>query len=622
MLHPPEPRGDTGRRVPYASHAPEPAMKHLVKDAVTATLAALHQQGALKTAAPRDVAFTVDATKNATHGDFACNVAMVLAKSEGQPPRKLAESIVAALVDVHGAIDKVDVAGPGFLNFTLTARAVTSVARTVLAAGETWGRSPSTGRRVLVEFVSANPTGPVHIGHARGTFVGDALSRLLSAAGHDVVREFYINDWGKQVETLGRTIHKRYRELFGQQVALADGEYPAEYVKDIARAWRDEDGARWLDQPEYLWLERAIEIGVRENIAAIKSTLAKAGVQHDTFFAESTLHKAGKVRAIVEQYKERGATYDADAARGTEDKVRRDDSKAAQFEDRQMGGTFLKTADHGDDEDRIILRRDGTPVYLTADLTYHKDKFERGFDRIINVFGADHAGHVPRLKAGMTLLGHDSQKLDFVLVQIVRLVRNGQEVKVSKRKGTVFELADLIEEVGADPCRFIFLMKTANAQLDFDLDVVEKKSSDNPVFTFQYGHARCASILKKAVEQGVAFAGLDGLTPAVLDQLVLPEERAMLKKMSLLPEVVVAAAEALEPHRVLYYCQELIAEFHSYFTKYKKTERVIGDDRDKTQARLALVAALKATLKSAFSILGVDAPDHMTAPEEDAEAGA
>jgi arginyl-tRNA synthetase len=593
-------------------------MKQFVTDAVFATLAALHQAGALKTAAPRDVGFSVDPPKNAAHGDFACNVAMVLAKSEGQPPRKLAEAFVAGLVDVHGTIEKVDIAGPGFLNFTLSSRAVTGIVRTVLQAGERWGRSPSTGKRVLVEYVSANPTGPVHIGHARGTFVGDALARLLSAAGHDVVREFYVNDWGKQVETLGRTIHKRYRELFGQQVTLADGEYPAEYVKDIARVWKEEDGARWIDQPEHLWLERAIEIGVRENLASIRATLAKAGVQHDTFFSESTLHKAGKVRAIVDTYRTRGATYDADAARGTEDKVRRDDSKAAQFEDRQKGGTFLRTADHGDDEDRIILRRDGTPVYLTADLTYHEDKFERGFDRMINVFGADHAGHVPRLKAGMALLGHDPQKLDFMLVQIVRIVRDGQEVKVSKRKGTVFELADLIEEVGADPCRFIFLMKTANAQIDFDLDVVQQKSSDNPVFTFQYGHARCASILKKAAEQGHTFAGVDALSPAMLERLALPEERAMLKKMSLLPEVVANAADALEPHRVLYFCQELIAEFHSYFTKYKKTERVITDDRDKTQARLALVAAVQVTLKSAFAILGVDAPDHMTAPDEDA----
>jgi arginyl-tRNA synthetase len=217
---------------------------------------------------------------------------MVLAKAEGQPPRKLAEAVVSGLVDVHGVIDKVEIAGPGFLNFRLKATAITGVARTVLAAGETWGRSPSTGKRILVEFVSANPTGPVHIGHARGTFMGDAVSRLLSAAGHDVVREFYINDWGKQVETLGRTIHKRYRELYGQQVTLADGEYPAEYVKDIARAWRDEDGARWLDQPEHLWLERAIEIGVRENVAAIRRSMAQAGVQHDSWFSEAALHRA------------------------------------------------------------------------------------------------------------------------------------------------------------------------------------------------------------------------------------------------------------------------------------------------------------------------------------------
>jgi arginyl-tRNA synthetase len=343
-------------------------------------------------------------------------------------------------------------------------------------------------------------------------------------------------------------------------------------------------------------------------------------VQHDVYFSEATLHANGAVRAVVDVYAERGATYEADIARGTEDKVRREESKSAQYAERQMGGTFLKTSEHGDDEDRIILRRDGTPVYLTADLAYHKAKFDRGFDRCVDVFGADHSGHVPRIRAGMTLLGIEAARMQFVLVQIVRLTRNGEEVKVSKRKGTVYELDDLIEEVGADPCRFMFLMKSANSQMDFDLSLLEKKSSDNPVFYFQMGHARCAQILLKARETGRTFVGVEGLTDAMLATLTLPEERAILKKVSQLPAVVAQAAEALEPHKVLYFCQELIAEFHGYYTKYKNTERVVSDDPLKTQGRLAMVSALKQTLKCAFGIFGIDAPEYMEAPAEEADA--
>jgi arginyl-tRNA synthetase len=596
-------------------------MKDLVVTAITDTLHALQGQGVLRLEAGVP-AFAVESPKQAAHGDFACNVAMMLSKAEGKAPRVIAETIVKGLVDRAHVIAKIDVAGPGFLNVTLKDKAFHDVIRAVATAGDSWGTSPPTGKKVLVEFVSANPTGPVHIGHARGTFVGDALARLLKAAGHAVTREFYVNDFGKQVETLGRTVYKRYRELFGETITLADGEYPAAYVIDIAKAWRDVDGDRWLQAPEDAALARAMEFGIAENLKAIRATLALAHVEHDVYASEAELQRSGLVRRIVDDYKAKGATYEADAAHGTEASVRREDSKAAQYEEQQLGGTFLKTSQHGDAEDRIILRKDGTPVYLTADLAYHRQKYERGFDRMINVFGADHGGHVPRLKAGMALLGLDASKLDVVLVQIVRLTRDGQEVKVSKRKGTVYELRDLIEEVGADVCRFLFLMKTANAQIEFDFALVEKQSKDNPVYYFQYGHARCAAILRKAVEVGTPFVGLEHVSEASLARLVLPEEKALLKKMSLLPETVASAANALEPHRVLYYCQDLIADFHGYYTKYKKTERIISDDVELTQGRLALVAALKQTLKSAFAILGVAAPEQMNAPPDESDDAA
>ncbi len=591
-------------------------MKDSVVAVVTATLNALKGRGVLTLAAGVP-AFVVEPAKNPAHGDFACNVAMTLSKSEGKAPRQIADAIVSGLVDEARLFTKVEVAGPGFLNLTLADSAFHQVVRRVATAGESWGRSPPTGKKVLVEFVSANPTGPIHIGHARGTFVGDALARLLSAAGHEVTREFYANDYGHQVDVLARTLYKRYRELFGESITLEEGEYPADYVKEIARVWRDEDGDVWLKSDEAAALRRAQEIGIRENLSAIRETLILANVSHDVYFSEASLHANDKVMPTAAEYVARGMTYVADQARGTEDKKRRKDSKAAHFEEQQEGGTWLMTSLHGDEEDRIILRKDGSPVYLTADLTYHREKFLRGYDRMIDVFGADHAGHLARLKAGMTLLGLEASKLEFVVVQMVRIVRAGVEVKASKRKGNVFELKDLIEEAGVDACRFIFLMKTTNAQMEFNLDLLERQSKENPVFYFQYGHARCAAVLRKAVAEGQPFVGLDAVSDEQLATLVLPEEKLLLKKMSQLPEVVAAAAATSEPHRVLYFCQELIAEFHGYYTKYKRTERVISDDKIKTQGRLALVATLKQTLRNAFLILGVDAPDAMSRVEAD-----
>ena len=601
-------------------------MKQLVKELVEDTLLSLKNAGTITyEAVPQ---YNVEVPKNADHGDWSCNVAMVMSKATGKKPPELADLIIKNLVDSKKIVVSVEKAGPGFLNFRLKDSVFQSVAREVLKAGLAFGRSKpkSTGKKVMVEFVSANPTGPVHIGHARGAFMGDAIARLLDAAGHDVTREFYINDAGNQVETLGRTVYKRYQQLFGAKVELAEGEYPAEYVIDIAKAWKAEVGEAFLDKPEAEWLPKAVEVAIRENMKAIRATLAMANISHDVFFSEASLHASGKVRSIVDVYKARGVTYEAAEGKRREkgDKVRSEDSKAAKFADRQLGGTFLMTATYQenekyvlkDEEDRIILRHDGTPVYLTADLAYHKEKFDRGYDLMVDVFGADHAGHVPRIQSGMQLLGFDQKKLQFVLVQIVRITREGVEVKVGKRKGNIFELADLIEEAGSDVCRFIFLMKTANAQFDFDLGSVKKQSKDNPVFYFQYGHARCASLLKKAAEKGSPFVGAEALTDAQLSKLVLPEEKAMLKKMSQLGDVVAGAADKLEPHHVLYYCQELIADFHSYFTKFK-SDPIISADVDKTQGRLAMVAALKHTLASAFGILGISAPEHMEAPPEE-----
>ena len=603
-------------------------MRSLVRTVVEDTLAALKANGTLTFDAIGN--YNVDAPKLAEHGDWSTNIAMTMTKATGKKPAEIAQAIINGLVDHKGIVAKVELANPGFLNFKLHDVVFQRVARDVLAEGDHFGRQrpKSSGKKVNIEFVSANPTGPVHIGHARGAFLGDAVARLADAAGHEVTREFYINDFGKQVETLGRTVFKRYLQLFGKSITLAEGEYPAEYVVEIAKAWKAEVGDKYVNATEADVLAEAMAVGIRENLKKIRASLGKANISHDVFFSEASLHQSGKVKGIVDVYKARGVTYEATEGKRKEkdqkEKVRNEESKAAKYADRQLGGTFLMTASWTDekgkqplkdDEDRIILRHDGTPVYLTADLAYHKEKYDRGYDTIVDVFGADHGGHVPRIESGMFLLGAEVKKFKFLLVQIVRITRGGEEVKVSKRAGTLFELDELIDEAGADVCRFIFLMKTRDAQFDFDLDAVTKQSKDNPVFYFQYGHARCASILRKAKEKGVPFVGVDKLTDAQLARLVLPEEKQMLKKMSQLADVVASAAEKAEPHHVLYFCQELISDFHSYYTQYK-SDPIISDDIAKTQGRLALTAALKQTLKSAFGILGITAPESMTAPAE------
>lgn len=548
------------------------------------------------------VSFALDLPKNPEHGDYATNVAMLLAKPLSKPPRTIAEILLPSLIESR-LIEKAEIAGPGFINLTIKNEALQDVIAEILEAGSDFGKFKPNHQRVLVEFVSANPTGPIHLGHARSAFMGDAIARLLVAAGFDVEREFYVNDAGNQIRTLGRTIFARYSELCGREITLAKDAYPGEYVIDIAKTLRSEDGDVWLDKAESEYLPRCIEIGVRENLKSIRETLALAGIEFDNWYHESTLHDSGKLKQIVADYEQRNMLYQAEQAMGTDDKIRREESKAAQYAHQQLGGTFLKTSQYGDDEDRILLRQNGEPVYLVADLAYHQDKYARGYDRIIDVFGADHSGHLPRIRAAMRALELDDAKLEFVVVQIVRLLKDGQEVKISKRSGQIYLLSDLFEEVGTDVSRFIFLMRSAHTQFDFDLDLALKQSSDNPVFYVQYGHARMATLLKRG-----EFKSLDKKS---LHRLNLPEERHILKKMSAFPDTVFSAAVALEPHRILYFCQELIAEFHSYFTRYKQSERIISDDVELTGARLAMVAALKQTIHNALSLLAISAPDYM-----------
>jgi arginyl-tRNA synthetase len=550
-------------------------------------------------------------SKDARFGDFATNVAMLMAKGEKKNPRDVALIIASELAKNTDIVTKVEVAGPGFINLTLSPECLGSIIPTIAKASKNYGKTVrEPAQSVLVEFVSANPTGGLHLGHARGAFVGDALARLFEAAGYKVTREFYVNDAGNQIETLARTIHKRYRELFGESVTIEKGEYPGEYVIDIAKALKNIYKDKWLNQEESLWLKPIAKFGIDYNLALIKRSLANVDINIDSWFMESSLHEDGSLDALIKAYEDRSMLYEAETAVGTEEKVRRDSSKAAKFAHLQEGGWYLKTSLYGDDEDRIIKRRDGRFVYLTADLAYHHEKYARGFIEMINVFGADHSGHIGRLKAGMEALGHDPAKLRFAVVQMVRLLRDGKELKFSKRSGEVIGLEDLIDEVGKDVSRFVFLMRSPNSQFDLDIDILSKESQDNPVFYVQYGHARMATILKKAEEKGIS---IEPQSFGIVEQeaLCLPEERELLLKTTELAEVVQEALLALEPHRLIFFCQDLIRSFHSYFTKYRHSEKIISDDVLKTKARLALVFALKTCIANALSFLGLTAPDYM-----------
>lgn len=556
-------------------------------------------------------------SKNPLHGDFASNAAMIMAKNEKKPPKDVALLLKESLLGLYPEIfSKIDIAGPGFINFTLTDLALSQIVPHIAKRGADFGHTKQdVPQKVLLEFVSANPTGGLHLGHARGAFMGDGIARVLKASGFDVTREFYVNDAGNQVHTLARTIHKRYRELFGQKIEIEKGEYPGEYVKDIAKELKDRDGDKWLNLDESAWLEPLTRFGVNHNLGLIKKSLSAVNIEFDEWFFEHTLHEDKSLEEIVKVYQDRNMVYEADEAIGASEKIRNEESKASKFSHLQEGGLFLKTSLFGDDEDRIIKRKDGRFVYLTADLAYHHKKYTRGYDLLIDVLGADHAGHVGRIKAGMAALGHDQSKLKFSLVQMMRLIKDGQEVRFSKRAGEVLGIDDLILEVGVDVARFVFLMRSGNSQFDLDIDLVTKSSSDNPVFYVQYGHARMSSILAKAKETISFDANNFGVSE--MHKLTLPEERELILRVSELDEVVKEAALALEPHRLIYFCQELIKIFHGYFTKYRHSEKIISDDEEKSRARLSLIWVLKQAIFNALSILGISAPERMEQASND-----
>lgn len=568
--------------------------------------------------ADQRTAVALERPRQAEHGDLATNVAMTLAKAAKKPPRQIAEAIVRQLgaSPDDPVLTGAEVAGPGFINLRLSPALYFTDLAAAAGQGERWGRTATLdGQRVNLEFVSANPTGPMHVGHGRGAVTGDVLARLLDAAGAKVHREYYINDAGGQVNHLAHAIWVRAREIIAaeqpeagvQVVPLGPDDYQGEYVIDLARALLDRlSGEKRLElvkadfEPQRAFLvKEAVEL-VLETM--IRPDLELFNIRFDQYFSERAMHEAGSVEKALEVLEQRGV---AAMQKLPPPKGQERDPDAPESDQPLL---VMKTSEFGDDVDRPLRKPDGTYTYFAGDVAYHWDKLARGYTRLINVWGADHGGYVPRVRAAIQALGNDPKTLEVVLVQMVNLLRDGQPVRMGKRSGNFVTLREVIEEAGPDATRVFFIMRSSNSQLDFDLALAKKQSEENPVFYVQYGHARACSILRKAAERGIE---LPAVTVENLKGLGLPEEMDLVKRLLSFPDVVAGAAQALEPHRIVFFLQETIATFHSYLTRYKATEKVLSDDLVKTTARLALVQVLRLTLANALGLLGVSAPEQM-----------
>ena len=520
------------------------------------------------------------APKQKGHGDFATNVALALAKRAGRPPRDVAQAIADAL-PASPLVEKVEVAGPGFLNIFTADTWLHDALRSIADLGEAYGRAEPTGRRVQVEFVSANPTGPLHVGHARNAALGDALARLLEAAGETVEREYYFNDAGRQMDLFGASVVARYLQVLGRDAELPEDGYHGEYVVEVARDIVAEHGDALADLPEPEREARLLAEGTRRILAGVEQTLERFGVRFDVYFSEAELERKGEIAAAVERLRAADYAYDAD------------------------GATWFRSTAFGDDKDRVIVRSNGTHTYFGADCAYIVDKFARGFDHVVYVWGADHHGDVARMKGAASAMGYDPDALEIVLYQFVSFQRGGEPVKMSKRAGTFISLDELIDEVGADAARFTLLSFSGDSAMNFDIETVKRQSMDNPVYYVQYGHARIASILRKAESVGVPRTSI---ADADLSLLRHEAELDLLRALADVPGQIAAAAELRAPQRITHLAQDLAGRFHRFYTECTV---VNADEPALTHARLWLAAGTKQVIANLLGILGVSAPESM-----------
>ena len=574
-----------------------------IRGLVLDALAQMQSEGAL----PEGLSFdnvTVEPPRDAAHGDMATNAAMVLAKRAEMAPRDIAEMLVGKL-SLDDRITSAKVAGPGFLNLRLAPLVWQRVLAAVLKQGPDYGRSTmGQGQKVNVEYVSANPTGPLHVGHTRGAVFGDALASLLAYSGHDVTREYYINDGGAQVDVLARSAYERYREANGLSAEIAEGLYPGDYLIPIGEALKEKYGDSLIDKPESEWLEDLRDFATDAMMDHIRADLKALGIEMDVFFSEKSVSDTGKIEAALQSLNDKGLIYKGvlEPPKG---------KKSEDWEPREQ--TLFKSTDHGDDVNRPVRKSDGSWTYFASDIAYHYDKLTRGFDALIDVFGADHGGYVKRMKAAVSALSDGKVTLDIKLTQLVKLWKNGNPFKMSKRAGNFVTLRDLVDQVGPDVTRFVMLTRKNDAQLDFDFDKVLEQSRENPVFYVQYAHARVMSVLRRADKAGIARDDVT-LSGTDLSKIDHASELTVAKKLAEWPRLVEISARTNEPHRVAFYLYELAGEFHALWNRgNSETQlRFIQDgDVATSQSKIALARAVSVVISAGLGILGVTPAQEM-----------
>ncbi len=525
---------------------------------------------------------TLEVPKEKAHGDLATNVAMQMTKAAKKPPRAIAEALLAALDGAAAGVERAEIAGPGFINLFMDKSYLREIVVEAVRQGEDYGRTSfGGGKKVQVEFVSANPTGSLHLGHARGAAVGDALCNVLDFAGYQVDREYYINDAGNQIANLAYSIEARYKQALGQEAAMPEDGYHGEDIVTFGRELAEARGDELLKLPDADRFAFFRRYGLERELDKIKRDLERFRVRFDSWFSETSIYTDGLIAPTLAKLRENGHIFEHE------------------------GATWLRTTPFGDDKDRVLIKNDGSYTYLLPDIAYHLNKYSRGYDRMINIWGADHHGYVPRMKAAMEALGEDPAKLTVLIAQMVSLYQGGEKVKMSKRTGKAVTMEDLMDEVGVDATRYFFAMRSTDSHLDFDMDLAVSQSNENPVFYVQYAHARICSVFRQAEEKGVVVpSSTDGVD---LSPLASEAAYDLLRKIGEFPAEVVEAAESMSPHRVVRYVFELASQFHSFY----KAERVLTEDEAETRAKLALFLALKHTFANALRLIGVHAPDRM-----------
>ena len=554
-------------------------MKQKIKNLILTAVENAHEKRDLPSAELPDI--EVDEPKVKAHGDFSSNIAMVMASAQKMAPRKIAEAIISHMQDPQELIEKTEIAGPGFINFFVKPAAWHPVLREIHEADTRYGAIDiGKGQKFQVEYVSSNPTGPLHVGHGRGAAVGDAVANILAFCGYDVQKEYYINDSGRQIRTLGQSVFLRYQELFGQKIKFPDECYQGDYIRDLAASIRKRKGEALLSEPEQDAIMECARFAAGKILDGIREDLKLFGVEFDCWFSEQSLYDSGRVDEILDNFRKQQIIYEKD------------------------GALWFKTSEFGDEKDRVVVKANGETTYFASDIAYHQDKYDRGFERVVDVWGADHHGYIPRMKAAVEASGHRRDQFDVILVQLVNLLRGGRPVAMSTRAGEFETLRDVINEVGRDAARFIFLTRHYESALDFDLEVASQKTNDNPVYYVQYVHARISSIVRKGNERGVSEILWDDEAIALLQA---PEEIDLIKALARYPDVLAGSAGSMEPHRVTYYLMDLASAFHTYYNKH----RVLVDDPLLRCGRLNLVLAVQKVIRNGLTLLGVSAPDSM-----------